>query len=414
MASLFGALRTSSLRAASKSPILVLPIPRHRPLSTLNLCRNQRPQLHTRWRNARWNSTVVPPIEPSSVLPPIQTGEGGLGSLSDPGVLADTVAAIPPLQHGDLQALGLCHWTPVGLIQYSYELVHVWTGLPWFYTFIVATVFWRLVVFPFAVVGMRNSSRMRPISAQLNATSQAIQAARLAGDTVAMQKAALEGARLRASAGVSMGGLVAPLIQMPISIGMFFGIKKMCELPVVQLTQSGVGWLPDLTQPGPYYILPILVAVSGNVMMSMSARDMDTSRPGIGHLMNVVRVATILAIYWMDRFPSGLLLCLLVTSVSTVLQSAVFRSPAMRTALGIPQWTPPPAGAPKLPTMLDTFRFGYTQLFKSASAEAASAASGTSGSGVKAWVPPPAPAPATVFRTLAPAPTPPPRAADLM
>lgn len=31
---------------------------------------------------------------------------------------------------------------------------------------------------------------------------------------------------------------------------------------------------------------------------------MDTSRPGIGHLMNVVRVATVLAIYWMDRFPS--------------------------------------------------------------------------------------------------------------
>jgi YidC/Oxa1 family membrane protein insertase len=145
------------------------------------------------------------------------------------------------------------------------------TGLPWFYTFIAATVFWRLVVFPFAVVGMRNSSRMRPISAQLTATSQAIQAARLAGDTVAMQKAALEGARLRASAGVSMAGLVAPLIQMPISIGMFFGVKKMCELPVAQLTQSGVAWLPDLTQPGPYYILPILVAVSGNVMMSVRA-----------------------------------------------------------------------------------------------------------------------------------------------
>lgn len=36
----------------------------------------------------------------------------------------------------------------------------------------------------------------------------------------------------------------------------------------------------------------------------MSARDMDPSRPQIGHFMNVIRVVTVLAIYWMNRFPS--------------------------------------------------------------------------------------------------------------
>ncbi|KAJ7270662.1 60Kd inner membrane protein-domain-containing protein, partial [Mycena haematopus] len=262
-----------------------------------------------------------------------------------------------PLQHGDLQALGLCHWTPVGLVQYSFELVHIATGLPWFHTVVAATLLWRVLIFPFAVVGMRNTTRMRPIAAQMSATSAAIQAARAVGDTVAMQRASIEAKTLREGAGVSMGGLLAPMVQIPISIGMFFGVKKMCELPVVQMMQSGVEWLPDLTQPGPYYILPILAAVSGNLMMSLNSRDMDTSRPGIGHLMNGLRIATVLAVPWMDRFPSGLLLCLLVTSLSTVLQSLLFRVPAVRAFFRIPQWTPPPAGAAKLPTMMDTFRY---------------------------------------------------------
>lgn len=154
-------------------------------------------------------------------------------------------------------------------MQYSFELVHVLTGLPWFHTFIAATIFWRIVIFPFAVVGMRNSARLRPVTGDLNRKTEEIKAAQRIGDTVAMQRANLEAAKLRADAGVSMLGLVAPMIQIPISIGMFFGVKKMCELPVMQLTQSGFEWLPDLTQPGPYFILPILVAASGNVMMSV-------------------------------------------------------------------------------------------------------------------------------------------------
>ncbi|KAJ7454944.1 60Kd inner membrane protein-domain-containing protein [Mycena galericulata] len=271
-------------------------------------------------------------------------------------MLTDTIAAIPPLQHGDLQALGLCHWTPAGLVQYSFELVHVFTGLPWFHTFVVAAFLWRVIIFPFAVLGTRHSARMRPIQTEMGRLQEQALAARRQGDTLNMQRLNVAAGKLRADAGVSMAALMAPMIQIPISIGMFFGIKRMCELPVIQLTQSGFDWIPDLTQPGPYYILPILVAASGNLMISMGARDLDPSRPVVGHVMNGFRIVSVLAIWWMNSFPSGLLLTLLVTSLGTVAQGAVFRMPAVRAALDIPQWTPPPADAPKLPTLRDTFR----------------------------------------------------------
>ncbi|KAJ7092497.1 60Kd inner membrane protein-domain-containing protein, partial [Mycena belliarum] len=272
----------------------------------------------------------------------------------NPEVIADAVAHIPPLQHGDLQALGLCHWTPAGLVQYSFELVHVFTGLPWFYTFIAATLLWRAVIFPFAVVGTRASQRLRPYSQRMAAAQAQMQASRLAGDTVAMQQATLTATKLRNEAGVSMKQLMAPMIQLPISLGMFIGIRKMCDLPVLQLTQSGFAWLPDLTQPGPYYILPILVAASGNLMISMGRRDMDPSRPGVGHAMNGFRLLTILTIPWLNTFSSGLLLSLLVTSASAVLQTGILRVPAVRSAFGIPPWTPMPGG--EMPTVMDTYR----------------------------------------------------------
>ncbi|KAK7055489.1 60Kd inner membrane protein-domain-containing protein, partial [Favolaschia claudopus] len=345
MSSLFGALRASSLRTALKSPVLVVPIPLHRPLSTLNFYRNQRPQLDRRWRSHRWKSGIAA-SDTSPITLDLPGGKevvSGTETLPDTGFVADAVNSIPPLQYGDFQVLGLGGWSPAGIIQSSFEIIHVWSGLPWFHTFIAATLFWRFLIFPFAVIGMRNSARMRPVAPRLTEASKAINDARLMGDTVAMQKASMEASKIRREAGVSMLGLVAPLIQLPISIGLFFGVRRMCELPLMQLTQSGFEWLPDLTQPGPYYILPILVAASGNLMITMSARDMDTSRPAMGHFMNVIRVATVLGIYWMDQFASGLLLCLFVTSTSAVAQSALFRSSMARSLLRIPQWTPPPS-----------------------------------------------------------------------
>ncbi|KAJ7767395.1 60Kd inner membrane protein-domain-containing protein [Mycena maculata] len=405
MASSLNVFRAGSLRLTSvRSPVLVLPMPRHRLLSTITFPRTfpryQKPQLDTRWRNARWNSSAAapgglqPPL-PTPPPPPPPSPPVDIGSfvdsdsfLTDSGIVADTIAAIPPLQHGDLAALGLCHWTPSGLVQYSFELIHISTGLPWFHTFILATVFWRLVIFPFAVIGMRHTARLRPISKEMNAIQQEAAVARVNRDTLAMQRAALAASKLRADAGVNMLGLMAPMIQLPISIGLFLGIKRMCELPVIQLTQSGFEWLPDLTQPGPYYILPLLVAASGNVMISMGARDMDPSRPEMGHLMNGMRVITIFAVWWMNSFPSGLLLSLLVTSIGAAVQSAIFRVPAFRAALGIPPWTPPPAGSAKLPTMRDTFR---QYILQQASPQTPQRPQVTSR--VQAYVPPLAPTP---------------------
>ena len=78
-------------------------------------------------------------------------------------------------------------------------------------------------------------------------------------------------------AGVSVAGMaVAPFIQLPVTLGMFFGVKKLCDLPLEQLKYGGFAWVPDLTVADPTWALPIIATVLMNVQISVCPRVLLT------------------------------------------------------------------------------------------------------------------------------------------
>jgi YidC/Oxa1 family membrane protein insertase len=183
--------------------------------------------------------------------------------------LIDTVAQLP-LQYGDLAALGLTGWGPAGLCRSFIEVFHVATGMPWFWTIVGTTVIARLVIFPFTVKSIRNAARMAPHQAEFDKLRAEINAARLSKDSAQMQRAVIKQQLMYKKIGVSVGGMMLPpLMQIPVTLGMFFGIKKMCDLPVEQLKWSGVSFWPDLTVPDPTYILPIVTTAIMNLSLTV-------------------------------------------------------------------------------------------------------------------------------------------------
>jgi len=64
--------------------------------------------------------------------------------------------------------------------------------------------------------------------------------------------------------GVTPFGSMVGLLQLPVTFGMFFGVKKMCELPVEQLKYSGFELFSDLTIADPTWILPFVMTVTIN------------------------------------------------------------------------------------------------------------------------------------------------------
>lgn len=188
------------------------------------------------------------------------------------GLLENAVTNLPPaMQYGDLAALGLAGWSPAGIIQWTYELINVTTGLPWFYTLVAGSLFWKLVLVPLSVQGLRNSARLLPLQPQIVASQEEMKRIRTSGDKLALQKHALKMRKMYKDAGVNMGATaLAPFVQIPVTLGLFFGVRKMCQLPVIQLTHSGLDILPDLTVADPYMILPIALCAAVNMQITVS------------------------------------------------------------------------------------------------------------------------------------------------
>lgn len=206
------------------------------------------------------STTLVP--EPTSV-PEL------VASLNIPSTLE-----VPPLNYGDLAALGFSNWTPAGIAQWSIELIQVASGMPWFWTIVTVTILSRLIVLPFNIGSLRTTAKLAPHQPRLMQLRDELQKiGGLSKDPIAVQRISLQQKKVYEDAGVSMlAPLLTPLIQFPVSLGLFFGIKRLCEFPLEQMKVGGIGWITDLTVPDPTYLLPLAMAALVNVQLSVSER----------------------------------------------------------------------------------------------------------------------------------------------
>ncbi|KAJ2933292.1 hypothetical protein H1R20_g3857, partial [Candolleomyces eurysporus] len=299
-------------------------------------------------------------VPESEKLPLIEATSDPLASV--PTTISDTLnQAIPPLAYGDLAQLGLSSWSPIGIIDWSFELIQVTTQMPWFWTIVSGAAFWRLVCVPFAISAIRGAARIRKYQPRIVKIQEKITEARGTKDVVAMQRAALEMKQVYAEAKVNpVTSIVLPnLAQLPITIGFFFALKRLCQHPVEQLRDSGVSswfWANDLTLMDPTYILPVVFTALVNIQISVGGRDADTAgNPATGHLLNLFRAFSILGGFLMSTFPAGLLVGLVTTSGLTIGQSLLLRNTAIRNALGIP--IIPKSEHGKVPSFMDSIRF---------------------------------------------------------
>ncbi|PFH48858.1 hypothetical protein AMATHDRAFT_64539 [Amanita thiersii Skay4041] len=279
-------------------------------------------------------------------------------AVSSSGIVENALSHFPSaLQYGDFAALGLAGWSPAGLIRWSFELINVSTGLPWFWTIVAGSLFWKVVLVPLSVAGLRNSARLLPLQGQILQRQKELNKIRESGDKLALQKHALKMRKMYQDAGVNMGvTALSPFVQIPVTLGMFFAVKTMCQLPVPQLAYSGLDILPDLTVADPYMILPIALCAAVNLQISVGAAELNLKeRPETGHIMNGLRVLSIVGVWVMSTFPSGLLVSLLTTSLATTVQSLALQVPKIRRGLDIPIVASEYRG--RLPTMKETGQY---------------------------------------------------------
>ncbi|EJT47213.1 hypothetical protein A1Q1_04071 [Trichosporon asahii var. asahii CBS 2479] len=258
----------------------------------------------------------------------------------------------------DLKLIGLDHswYSAPGWIRDALVGLHDITGLPWWASIMALTLSMRVALLPLVIRNMKHASRMQAVAPQMNGLMKRMTDAKKEGDQTTMmvvQKKLLE---LFKEHDVSpFRSFLLPMIQVPFFLSMFYALRKMASLPFPQLKEGGFSWVLDLTVPDPLYILPVTSIAFQILVLKLGADGMGggasnpASQRQMAHFRNGMIALSPLLVAFTSTFPAALLFYWTSANLITLTQSAVFRLPFVRKALGLDykgaSLPPPPADA---------------------------------------------------------------------
>ena len=113
-------------------------------------------------------------------------------------------------------------------------------------------------------------------------------------------------------AGVNpLAGCLPLLVQMPILMGMYYALFNF-TFPSAEA--AAFFWLPSMSEPDPYYILPVLSAATTFLQQKMTSSEMTGQ-------MKIMMTVMPLFIGWISlTFPSGLVLYWVTMNVVQIAQ----------------------------------------------------------------------------------------------
>ncbi|BFZ59633.1 hypothetical protein YB2330_000647 [Saitoella coloradoensis] len=317
----------------------------------------------------RNNSTVPSAIDNAADLANIQRGLQATTTSHMPVVTAADAAPTPELpvvpesfqnvvdpltteavvqaahQIGDLKAMGLVNWTPVGALEGVIELVHVYTGLPWWGTIAAVTIGLRFALFPLFVFVARHTGKLAAIKPKQEALTDKLKRAKAEGDMVRQQELSVAlRALFKNNRANPFSGFLLPALQVPIMMSFFFALRAMANLPVPGFQTGGAQWFLDLTAADPYVVLPCISAaitigslrMGGEVGHATSTKTMN----------NVFQLLAVMVIPFVANLPAAVFAFWIPNAAFGFFQAALLRNPNVRKKLGIPALPKPPALKP--------------------------------------------------------------------
>lgn len=193
--------------------------------------------------------------------------------LSCPDTSADVLWKIDAAggYEASFSSLGLTGYTPWGLANYCLEFVHSTCGLPWWGTIITVAVAIRLVSLPAYIYGQKNAALMNTIQPEVNRLNMREKVYKAEGDIIRLRETQEDLKMVYKNSKASPNkNLVSALFQLPLFVGAMVGIRQCATLPVKAFMTGGVLWIQDLTVPDPYFILPMVTALSQFLVIKVS------------------------------------------------------------------------------------------------------------------------------------------------
>jgi YidC/Oxa1 family membrane protein insertase len=193
---------------------------------------------------------------------------------------------------------------------------HTTLGAPWWLSIAMLTVVVRTVLFPLTVKQVRSMRAMQDLRPEMERIRAQYRDNR--------QKQQEEIMRLYQERKVNpLGGCLPILVQMPIFIGIFYVIRKFGGQPgyseplYPSFREGGILWFQDLSHMDPYFVLPVLSALTLLAATEITAKNVDPQQRWLMRLLPI----GITVFLW--SFPAGLFVYWITSNLVTLVQNYV-------------------------------------------------------------------------------------------
>ena len=176
----------------------------------------------------------------------------------------------------------------------------------WGWTIIVLTILIKLAFFPLSAASYRSMAKMKLVTPKMTAIRE-----RHKNDPQKMNAAMME---LYKTEKINpLGGCLPVVVQIPVFIALYWVLLASVEMRHA----PWLGWIQDLAAPDPWYILPVVMAVSMFVQTKLNPTPPD---PIQAKVMMIMPIAFSVMFFF---FPAGLVLYWVVNNLLSIGQQWV-------------------------------------------------------------------------------------------
>lgn len=174
---------------------------------------------------------------------------------------------------------------------------------------IIMTILMKLILYPLTAKQIASTKAMMELQPKMKAVQE-----KYKNDKVLLNQKMAE---LYKEQGVNpLAGCLPLLVQMPIMIGIFYGIRDFAYVGPTDFL-----WMENISLPDPYYILPVLSALTTFIQSKQSMPDTSSPQNKV-----MLYFMPIFIGYISFTFPAGLVLYWVVMNIMQIGQQALMNN----------------------------------------------------------------------------------------
>ncbi len=182
------------------------------------------------------------------------------------------------------------------------DKIHSFVG-NWGWSIVVLTIIIKLIFYPLTAASYKSMAKMKAVTPRMMQIRE-----KFKEDKMQLNKALMD---LYQKEKINpLGGCLPVLVQIPVFIALYWVLLGSVEIR----NAPWIFWITDLSVPDPFYILPLIMAVTMFIQMKLNPTPPDPLQAKIMMMMPII-----FSIFFFF-FPSGLVLYWLVNNVVSIAQ----------------------------------------------------------------------------------------------